>query len=99
MTLTAVGGAATWEAAWSAALDAYFDEHDEMLTGGPARSPRLVTVDESDAAASGVWSVEQTIDDPAGDHDWGIDAQLPIAACDDAGTAVVVVLGLNRLDH
>ena len=27
---------------WSAALDAYFDEHDEMLTGGPARSPRLV---------------------------------------------------------
>ena len=27
---------------WSAALDAYFDEHDEILTGGPARSPRLV---------------------------------------------------------
>ncbi len=38
---------------WSAALDAYFDEHDEMLTGGPARSPRLVEIDESDAAASG----------------------------------------------
>ena len=38
---------------WSAALDAYFDEHDEILTGGPARSPRLVDIDETDAAASG----------------------------------------------
>ena len=49
---------------WPAALDAYFDEHDEIRTGGPARSPRLVSIAEEDAAASGLWIVEQTIDDP-----------------------------------
>ncbi|WP_347977630.1 DUF3516 domain-containing protein [Microbacterium sp. ProA8] len=82
---------------WPAALDAYFDDHDEMLTGGAARSPRLVTVDETDAAASGVWRVEQTIDDPAGDHDWRIRAVVDLAASEESGTAVVRVTEVVRL--
>jgi len=82
---------------WSAALDAYFDEHDEMLTGGPARSPRLVTVDETDAAASGVWRVEQTIDDPAGDHDWRIRGEVDLAASEEQGAAVVRITEVLRL--
>jgi len=81
---------------WPAALDAYFDEHDEILTGGPARSPRLVTVDETDAA-SGVWRVEQTIDDPAGDHDWRIRGVVELAASVEAGAAVVRVTEVVRL--
>ena len=82
---------------WSAALDAYFDEHDEILTGGPARSPRLVTVDETDAAASGVWRVEQTIDDPAGDHDWRIRGEVDLAASEEQGAAVVRITEVLRL--
>ena len=82
---------------WSAALDAYFDEHDEMLTGGPARSPRLVTVDEADAATSGVWKVEQTIDDPAGDHDWRIRDEVDLAASEEEGAAVVRITEVLRL--
>jgi hypothetical protein len=82
---------------WSAALDAYFDEHDEILTGGPARSPRLVTVDESDAAASGVWTVEQTIDDPAGDHDWRIRGEVDLAASEEQGAAIVRITEVIRL--
>jgi Domain of unknown function (DUF3516)/DEAD/DEAH box helicase/Helicase conserved C-terminal domain len=82
---------------WPAALDAYFDEHDEMLTGGPARSPRLVTVDETDAAASGVWKVEQTIDDPAGDHDWRIRGEVDLAASEEEGAAVVRITEVLRL--
>ncbi|MET0828287.1 MAG: DUF3516 domain-containing protein [Microbacterium sp.] len=82
---------------WSSALDAYFDEHDEMLTGGPARSPRLVTVDETDAAASGVWKVEQTIDDPAGDHDWRIRGEVDLAASEQEGAAVVRITEVLRL--
>ena len=82
---------------WSAALDAYFDEHDEMLTGGQARSPRLVTVDETDAAASGVWRVEQTIDDPAGDHDWRIRGEVDLAASEEQGAAVVRITEVLRL--
>ncbi len=82
---------------WSAALDAYFDEHDEILTGGPARSPQLVTVDEADAATSGLWRVEQTIDDPAGDHDWRIRGQVDLAASEEAGAAVVRITEVLRL--
>ncbi|MEV4686936.1 DUF3516 domain-containing protein [Microbacterium sp. LWH3-1.2] len=82
---------------WPAALDAYFDDHDAILTGGAARSPRLVTVDETDAAASGVWRVEQTIDDPAGDHDWRIRGVVDLAASEEAGTAVVRVTEVVRL--
>lgn len=82
---------------WSAALDAYFDEHDEMLTGGPARSPRLVAVDETDAAASGLWRVEQTIDDPAQDHDWRIRGEVDLAASEAEGAAIVRITEVVRL--
>ena len=82
---------------WSSALDAYFDEHDEMLTGGPARSPRLVSIDETDAAASGVWRIEQTIDDPAGDHDWRIRGEVDLAASEEEGAAIVRITEVVRL--
>ncbi|MCC2032969.1 DEAD/DEAH box helicase [Microbacterium allomyrinae] len=82
---------------WPTALDAYFDEHDELLTGGPARSPRLVAIDETDAAASGLWRVEQTIDDPDGNHDWRIRAVVDLAESEELGTAVVRVTEVLRL--
>ena len=47
------------EVDWPAALDAYYDEHDQIGTGGPARSPRLVEIDETDASATGLWRIEQ----------------------------------------
>ncbi|MFE1646414.1 DEAD/DEAH box helicase [Microbacterium sp. P01] len=82
---------------WPAALDAYYDEHDELLTGGAARSPALVSVDETDAAASGLWNVEQTLDDPDGNHDWRIRAVVDLAASEEVGTAVVRVTEVLRL--
>jgi hypothetical protein len=82
---------------WSAALDAYFEDHDELLTGGPARSPRLVHIDETDAAATGLWQVEQTLDDPAGDPDSRIRGAVDLAASEEAGTAVVRVTEVLRL--
>ena len=81
---------------WPARLDAYFEDHDEILTGGPARSPRLCAIDESEAA-EGLWRVEQTIDDPAGDHDWRIRAEVDLAASVDEGSAVVRVTEVVRL--
>jgi hypothetical protein len=82
---------------WSAALDSYFDEHDEILTGGPARSPALCVIDETDAVAQGIWRVEQTIDDPAGDHDWRVRAEVDLEASAEEGTALVRVLEVRRL--
>jgi len=78
---------------WGAALDAYYDEHEEILTDADARGPALLRVEEE----SGLWKVRQTIKDPAGDGDWGIDAQIDLAASDEEGRAVVHVTGLNRL--
>ena len=43
------------------------------------------------------WTVRQILDDPAGHHDWGIDAEVDLAASAEAGAAVVRVLGVNRL--
>ncbi len=81
---------------WPAALDAYYDEHDEVLTGGAARSASLVTIDETDSQ-SGIWRVEQTIDDPEGHHDWRIRGEVDLAASEEAGTAVMRVTGVVRL--
>ncbi|WP_404430458.1 DUF3516 domain-containing protein [Microbacterium lacus] len=85
------------EASWPDALDAYFDEHDEMLTGGAARNPRLVTIDETDASTEGIWRVEQTIDDPEGNHDWRIRGQVDLAASEEEGTAIVRITEVVRL--
>ncbi|MBM7829435.1 superfamily II RNA helicase [Agromyces cerinus] len=84
------------DAGWPDALDRYYAEHDEIGTGAAARSPRLVAIDESDAAA-GMWRVEQTIDDPAGDHDWRIRAEVDLDASAEEGAAVVHVTEVVRL--
>lgn len=81
---------------WPASLDAYFDEHDAIGTGGAARSSALVVIDES-SASDGVWRVEQIIDDPAGDHDWRIRAEVDLAASEEEGTAIVRVTEVVRL--
>ncbi|MGR2752887.1 DEAD/DEAH box helicase [Agromyces arachidis] len=81
---------------WPDVLDRYYDEHDDLLTGGPARSPRLVTIDESDAAA-GTWRVEQVLDDPAGHHDWRMRGEVDLEASAEEGTAVVRIVEVVRL--
>lgn len=79
--------------AWSDALDGYFAEHDEILTGADARSSRLLLLTEGPTA----WTARQILDDPAGDHDWGISATIDLAASDEAGEAVVTVTAVDRL--
>ncbi|MGN6503551.1 MAG: DUF3516 domain-containing protein, partial [Pseudolysinimonas sp.] len=44
-----------------------------------------------------VWRVRQILDDPDGDHDWGIRAEVDLAASAEQGVAVVRVLGVDRL--
>ena len=46
---------------------------------------------------AGVWRVEQTIDDPAGDHDWRIRAEVDLDASAEEGAAVVRVTEVVRL--
>ncbi len=82
------------DAGWPEALDAYFEEHDAIGTGPDARSAARVLIDEGQT----VWTVRQILDDPAGDHDWGISAEVDLAASAEQGVAVVRVLGVGRRD-
>jgi hypothetical protein len=81
------------DAGWPEALDAYYAEHETIGTGPDARSSARIIIEEEPE----VWRVRQIIDDPAGDHDWGIRAEVDLAASADQGLAVVHVLGMERL--
>ena len=78
---------------WPAALDAYYDEHDEIGTGPAARSAARVLIEKE----PDLWKVRQIIDDPAGDHDWGISAEVDLAASAEDGAAIVRVTAFDRL--
>ncbi len=85
---------APWTAErWSAALDPFYDDHDEVLTGAPARGPALFQV----TAGPATWRVRQLLDDPEGDHDWRIDAVVDLAASDEAGEVVLRVVEVGAL--
>lgn len=79
---------------WAEALDDYFEEYDELGTGADARGPHLLAVTEE----SGRWLVRQTFHDPEGDRDWGISAEVDLAASDEEGAAVVRVTDVGTFD-
>ena len=86
-------GGAGWDAdRWRDALEPYFTEHAEIRTGANARGPALLMVEE----APGCLLVRQIIDDPACDHDWGISAEVDLAASDEAGMAVVRITAVDQ---
>jgi hypothetical protein len=78
---------------WFEALEGYYAEYPELGTGPDARGPALLVIDEQ----PGRWVVRQVFDDPAGDHDWGIAAEVDLAASDEAGIAVVTVTSVGPL--
>jgi superfamily II RNA helicase len=85
-------GESGWTAeAWRDAMSGYFAEHDVVQTGANARGPALLLIDER----PGRWLVRQILDDPAGDHDYSITAEVDLAACDEAGEAVVSVTAVG----
>ncbi|MFJ9407613.1 DEAD/DEAH box helicase [Streptomyces sp. NPDC101393] len=80
---------------WGDAMDAYWEEYDELGTGPDARGPKLLQIQED--AEHGLWKVRQTFADPNGDHDWGISAEVDLAASDEEGRAVVRVTDVGQL--
>ncbi|TSB31146.1 DEAD/DEAH box helicase [Streptomyces benahoarensis] len=81
--------------AWGDAMDTYWDEYEELGTGPDARGPKLLRIEED--AEHGLWRVRQTFADPNGDHDWGISAEVDLAASDEEGRAVVRVTKVGQL--
>ncbi|MGW4467428.1 DEAD/DEAH box helicase [Micromonospora sp. NPDC004704] len=78
---------------WADALEPYFEAYDEIGTGPAARGPALLLLDQQ----RDKWTVRQIFDDPNGDHDWGISAEVDLAASDEAGAAVVRVTEVGQL--
>jgi superfamily II RNA helicase len=84
---------AGWDAErWESAMSSYFEEYDEVGTGPQARGPHLLHVE----AGPGAWRVRQVFDDPDGDHDWAVSAEVSLAESDEAGTAVVRLTAVGR---
>jgi superfamily II RNA helicase len=79
--------------AWNDALGAYFDRHDAIATDQAARSPALLQIERS----PGLWRLRQVVVDPDEDLDWGITAEVDLAASDDVGAAVLTVTGFGPL--
>lgn len=89
---------AGWDAdAWRDALEPYFAEYGSDGTaigiGPDARGPQLITIAEEPER----WLVRQVLDDPAGDRDWAISAEIDLAASDERGEAVVWVTAVGPL--
>jgi hypothetical protein len=78
---------------WDAALEGYYADHDEVRLDADARGPAMLVVEE----AGRTWTARQTLHDPAGDHDWVIEAEVDLDASDLAGEAVVLATSLRRL--
>ncbi|MFI7673765.1 DEAD/DEAH box helicase [Actinophytocola sp. NPDC049390] len=92
--LGALDSDAGWDTeAWMDALAPYFEEHDEIRTGPDARGPKFLMITEHDDR----WEVRQIFDDPEGDGDWGIVAEVDLAESDEIGAAAVKVLDAGQL--
>ncbi|MBF9130835.1 DUF3516 domain-containing protein [Plantactinospora sp. S1510] len=83
-----------WDAdAWAEALEPYFEAYDEIGTGPAARGPALLMIEQGRDR----WTVRQILDDPDGDHDWGISAEVDLAASDAVGAAVLRITEVGQL--
>jgi hypothetical protein len=80
-------------AAWDEALEEYFTDHDRIGTGPDAHGPDLFQL----TVAGRRWQLRQTLDDPAGDRDWVIEAELDLDASDEVGEPVLVTTAMRRL--
>src|SRR4029078_13602669 len=64
---------AGWDAErWREALEPYFAEPADIGTGADPRGPQFLTIIEEPQR----WIVRQVLDDPAGDRDWAISAEV-----------------------
>ncbi|MEP7765036.1 DUF3516 domain-containing protein [Sanguibacter sp. 25GB23B1] len=94
------GSASGWDAdTWADALDPMFEHYgDDAIGVGPqARSPKMLSITEGVDGNPRLWAVRQVLDDPDGDHDWGITAVVDLDASDEAGAVVLQVTEVSAL--
>jgi len=76
------------EARWRQAMDAFYEEHEEVLIDADARSAAYFIIDESDEKSTHTWHVRQIFHDCDGDNDFGIWADVDLDATQDDSSVV-----------
>jgi hypothetical protein len=74
-------------------IHGYFAEHDTVGTSGDARGPDLFVLERAGRRCP----VRQTLADPAGHHDWVIEAEVDVEASDELGELVLTTTAMRRL--
>ncbi len=81
------------EQRWAEAMHDYWDEYDDLGIGPTARAADLAVITRS----ADSWHVRQIFDDPTGDRDWGISADVDLAGSDEAGEPVIAIVDVGPL--
>ena len=94
---------------WDAAIEAYYAQHDTVLTDADAHGPDLLRIEADTGPPAGVdpddetapdvrrWRLTQTLSDPAGDHDWVVEAVADLDTSDALGELVLATVSMRCL--
>lgn len=77
---------------WSAAMDDYFDEYDDLGIGQEARGKQYFVCQQEGR----IWSVRQIFADPEGDNGYALVGTVDLDASDEAGEVRLRCLELER---
>ncbi|MGQ0466888.1 MAG: DEAD/DEAH box helicase [Sporichthyaceae bacterium] len=80
---------------WASAIAGYVEQYGPLPDGPAARGPHLLIVDKTPEGRPGTWRVRQIFDDPDGDRDWGIEAEVDLAASDEIAAAAIKILSVG----
>ncbi len=101
-----VRAVAMTRSAWDTALEDYYAEHERVGTDADAHGPAYLLVGPEERGepagapeetVSRIRRVRQTLADPAGHHDWVIEAVADLDASDDVGELVLAATAMRRL--
>jgi hypothetical protein len=91
---------------WDAGLEGYYAEHESVATDADARGPAYFWLGPEETgepagapegASARVRRARQTIVDPAGHHDWVIEAVVDLDASDATGELVLAATALRSM--
>nr|WP_036489197.1 DEAD/DEAH box helicase [Nocardioides sp. Iso805N] len=78
---------------WDEALEEYYTEHGSVGLDADARGPKMLAARDEGR----IRHLTQTLADPAGHHDWVIEAEVDLDATDEVGELVLRTIAMRRL--
>jgi hypothetical protein len=80
--------------AWEDAIEDFYDEYGDLLiVDQKARGREYIDIEPG----SHTWSVRQILADPEDNRDWAIDAEVDVAASDEAGDIVLRIVSVGEI--